>query len=88
MYKYSQSCTFVQRYRVQSTTALPCSTSHHALNLTICYSPYDVKNPYLAPVIVNRELHNGGDRSCMHIEVGIEGSKIRYNITGARYILC
>ncbi|KAK7088147.1 NADPH--cytochrome P450 reductase-like isoform X2 [Littorina saxatilis] len=40
--------------------------------------PYDVKNPYLAPLTVNRELHKGGDRSCMHIELDISGSKIRY----------
>ncbi|XP_013384420.1 NADPH--cytochrome P450 reductase [Lingula anatina] len=40
--------------------------------------PYDSKNPFLAPVIVNRELHKGGDRSCMHIELDITGSRIRY----------
>ena len=32
----------------------------------------------MAPVIVNRELHKGGDRSCMHVEFDITGSKIRY----------
>ncbi|XP_060572086.1 NADPH--cytochrome P450 reductase-like [Ruditapes philippinarum] len=40
--------------------------------------PFDAKNPYLAPVKVNRELHKSGDRSCMHIEFDISGSKIRY----------
>ncbi|XP_059147602.1 NADPH--cytochrome P450 reductase-like [Physella acuta] len=40
--------------------------------------PYDVKNPYLAPITVNRQLHKGGDRSCMHIELDISESKIRY----------
>ncbi|XP_077995276.1 NADPH--cytochrome P450 reductase-like isoform X2 [Glandiceps talaboti] len=40
--------------------------------------PYDAKNPYLSPVVINRELHNGGDRSCMHIEFDITGSRIRY----------
>ncbi|KAK3083908.1 hypothetical protein FSP39_005129 [Pinctada imbricata] len=40
--------------------------------------PYDAKNPFMAPVNVNRELHKGGDRSCMHIEFDITGSKIRY----------
>lgn len=38
-----------------------------------------MKNPFLAPVRVNRELHNGGDRSCMHIEFDLEGSKLRYD---------
>nr|QEG78946.1 CpC573 [Chrysomela populi] len=40
--------------------------------------PYDAKNPYLATIKVNRELHQQGDRSCMHIELDIEGSKMRY----------
>ncbi|XP_024882991.1 NADPH--cytochrome P450 reductase-like [Temnothorax curvispinosus] len=41
--------------------------------------PYDAKNPFLAPVKVNRELHGPtSDRSCMHIEFDIEGSKMRY----------
>lgn len=28
---------------------------------------------------MNRELHKGGGRSCMHIELSIEGSKMRYD---------
>lgn len=40
--------------------------------------PFDAKNPFLAPIKVNRELHKAGDRSCMHIEFDIEGSKMRY----------
>uniref|UniRef100_A0A1B0DP66 NADPH--cytochrome P450 reductase n=2 Tax=Phlebotomus papatasi TaxID=29031 RepID=A0A1B0DP66_PHLPP len=41
-------------------------------------APFDAKNPYLAPIKVNRELHKGGSRSCMHVEFDIEGSKMRY----------
>ncbi|XP_064461288.1 NADPH--cytochrome P450 reductase-like [Ornithodoros turicata] len=40
--------------------------------------PFDIKNPYLAPVRVNRELYKGS-RSCMHLEISITGSKIRYD---------
>ncbi|XP_050457452.1 NADPH--cytochrome P450 reductase isoform X3 [Cataglyphis hispanica] len=41
--------------------------------------PYDAKNPFLAPVKVNRELHGPtSERSCMHIEFDITDSKIRY----------
>uniref|UniRef100_A0A7G3AQG8 NADPH--cytochrome P450 reductase n=1 Tax=Lutzomyia longipalpis TaxID=7200 RepID=A0A7G3AQG8_LUTLO len=40
--------------------------------------PFDAKNPYLAPIRINRELHKGGGRSCMHVEFDIEGSKMRY----------
>merc|ERR1719445_2085421 len=42
--------------------------------------PFDAKNPYMAPIKVNKNLH--GDESgriCMHIEVDIEGSRIRYD---------
>jgi NADPH-ferrihemoprotein reductase len=39
--------------------------------------PFDVKNPYLAEITENRELYKGS-RSCMHIEVNIDGSKMRY----------
>lgn len=42
------------------------------------FRPYDAKNPFLSTVLVNRELHKGGGRSCMHIEFSIEGSKMRY----------
>lgn len=49
------------------------------LILFFLYRPYDAKNPYLAPVKVNRELHGPtSERSCMHIEFDIEGSKMRY----------
>nr|XP_023016130.1 NADPH--cytochrome P450 reductase [Leptinotarsa decemlineata] len=40
--------------------------------------PYDSNNPFLSKIKVNRELHKSGDRSCMHIEFDIEGSKMRY----------
>lgn len=42
--------------------------------------PFDVKNPYMSPIKVNRNIHNeGSGRHCMHIEVDIEGSRIRYD---------
>ncbi|XP_021918682.1 NADPH--cytochrome P450 reductase isoform X2 [Zootermopsis nevadensis] len=41
-------------------------------------APFDAKNPFLAAIKVNRELHKSGDRSCMHIEFDIEGSRMRY----------
>ena len=45
------------------------------INLT--NRPFDVKNPYLGEIVENRELYKGS-RSCAHIEVNIEGSKLRY----------
>ena len=44
-----------------------------------CFRPYDAKNPFLASVLVNRELHEGGVRSCLHMEFDITGSKIRWD---------
>ncbi|XP_030632713.1 P450 (cytochrome) oxidoreductase b [Chanos chanos] len=40
--------------------------------------PFDAKNPFLAPVTLNRKLNKGGDRHLMHLELDITGSKIRY----------
>ncbi|CAG9817113.1 unnamed protein product [Phaedon cochleariae] len=40
--------------------------------------PHDAKNPFLAKVKVNRDLNNS-DRSCLHIEFDIKGSKMRYD---------
>lgn len=42
--------------------------------------PFDVKNPYMAPIKVNRNLHaDNSDRYCMHLELDITGSRIRYD---------
>merc|ERR1719158_2231147 len=42
--------------------------------------PFDVKNPYLAPVTANKNLHGeGSGRTGLHIELNIEGSRIRYD---------
>ncbi|KAI1893695.1 hypothetical protein AGOR_G00126340 [Albula goreensis] len=40
--------------------------------------PFDTKNPFLAPVTVNRKLNKDGSRHLMHLELDITGSKIRY----------
>ncbi|XP_039363628.1 NADPH--cytochrome P450 reductase isoform X1 [Mauremys reevesii] len=40
--------------------------------------PFDAKNPFLAPVTLNRKLNQGGERHLMHLELDISGSKIRY----------
>ena len=42
-------------------------------------APFDAKNPFMSGLLVNRELHKGGDRSCMHIEIDISNSKMRYD---------
>ncbi|CAJ0941865.1 unnamed protein product, partial [Mesorhabditis belari] len=41
--------------------------------------PFDLKNPFLASIMTNRELHSEeSDRSCRHVELALEGSRIRY----------
>ncbi|VDP14059.1 unnamed protein product [Onchocerca flexuosa] len=41
--------------------------------------PFNQKNPFIATISVNRELHGiGSDRSCRHIEFIINGARIRY----------
>jgi len=41
--------------------------------------PFDAKNPFMSRMLVYKELHNGGDRSCMHVEIDITNSKMRYD---------
>uniref|UniRef100_A0A914VWA6 NADPH--cytochrome P450 reductase n=1 Tax=Plectus sambesii TaxID=2011161 RepID=A0A914VWA6_9BILA len=41
--------------------------------------PFDLKNPYLATIAINKELHASlSDRSCRHIEFDITGARVRY----------
>ena len=42
--------------------------------------PFDAKNPFLAPVLVNRNLFNPhpDGRRCLHIELDIKDSRLRY----------
>eukprot|EP00730_Choanoeca_flexa_P013197 TRINITY_DN5061_c0_g1_i2.p1 TRINITY_DN5061_c0_g1~~TRINITY_DN5061_c0_g1_i2.p1 ORF type:complete len:658 (+),score=164.43 TRINITY_DN5061_c0_g1_i2:63-2036(+) len=40
--------------------------------------PFSQKNPYLAPVKVRRELYHDESRSCLHLELDIAKSGIRY----------
>ncbi|MFH4974977.1 hypothetical protein AB6A40_001686 [Gnathostoma spinigerum] len=41
--------------------------------------PYDAKNPFLATVRINRELHKPiSERSCRHIELETVGTRLRY----------
>ncbi|XP_075969627.1 cytochrome P450 reductase isoform X2 [Anticarsia gemmatalis] len=47
-------------------------------SLQVQRPPYDAKNPFLAQITVNREMHKGGDRSCIHVELDISDSKMRY----------
>jgi sulfite reductase alpha subunit-like flavoprotein len=39
---------------------------------------YDLKNPFIAEIVVNRELHGpSSDRSCRHIEFAV-GTDLKY----------
>ncbi|CAF5129125.1 unnamed protein product, partial [Rotaria sp. Silwood1] len=41
--------------------------------------PFDIRNPYLAPVVGSRELfQNGCARSCLHLELDISNTRIKY----------
>lgn len=40
--------------------------------------PFDSKNPFMAPIIVNRNLFKNTDRKCLHVELDITGSRLRY----------
>ncbi|CAF0969736.1 unnamed protein product [Brachionus calyciflorus] len=40
--------------------------------------PFDTKNPFMAPISVKYNLFKGTDRKCLHIELDITGSRLRY----------
>ena len=42
-------------------------------------APFDAKNPILAEITCVRELHTGGGRSCLHMELNISGAKLKYH---------
>lgn len=73
---------FVPRFK--QVHCPPSSSSKHSLRggLKRAHSDgspiYDIKNPYMATIVVNRELHTGhSDRSCRHIELEI-GDNLTY----------
>eukprot|EP01116_Phalansterium_solitarium_P006163 TRINITY_DN1846_c0_g1_i1.p1 TRINITY_DN1846_c0_g1~~TRINITY_DN1846_c0_g1_i1.p1 ORF type:complete len:334 (+),score=127.35 TRINITY_DN1846_c0_g1_i1:159-1160(+) len=41
---------------------------------------YDAKQPFVAPIVVNRELHHNSPRSCRHVEIDI-GKSLKYVAT-------
>lgn len=40
--------------------------------------PFDSKNPFMASITANRNLFKNTDRKCLHIELDITGSRLRY----------
>lgn len=43
------------------------------------FRPFDQKNPYIATLSVNRELHTHiSGRSCRHLEFNVDNTRVRY----------
>lgn len=40
--------------------------------------PFDLSQPFIAPVTTTHELFKGGDRNCIHSEIDVSGSNIKY----------
>jgi NADPH-ferrihemoprotein reductase len=40
--------------------------------------PYSAANPYIAPIAESKELFNDKDRNCLHMEIDIAGTNLRY----------
>lgn len=47
-------------------------------HLTKASKPYSANNPFFAPIANSRELFSVQGRNCMHIEISIEGSGMKY----------
>lgn len=47
--------------------------------------PYDLRNPYLAPVVASRELFQKGClRSCLHLELDISNTRLKWTRVSLR----
>lgn len=56
---------------------LPCnSLSFNSDNVQL--GPFDLTQPYLAPIVRSHELLKSEDRSCVHSEFDVSGSNIKY----------
>lgn len=40
--------------------------------------PFNVNNPFIAPIVESSELFNAKDRNCLHMEISIAGSNLSY----------
>src|SRR6201994_4325597 len=40
--------------------------------------PYSANNPYIAPIVESRELFTAKDRNCLHMEIDISNTSLRY----------
>jgi NADPH-ferrihemoprotein reductase len=41
--------------------------------------PYSANNPYIAPIVESQELFNTADRNCIHMEIDISNTSLRYS---------
>ncbi|AQZ17567.1 NCP1 (YHR042W) [Zygosaccharomyces parabailii] len=56
---------------------LPCnSLSFNSEGVQL--GPFDLNQPYVAPIVKSHELFRAGDRSCVHSEFDVSGSNIKY----------
>lgn len=57
---------------------LPCNKlSYNDENIQL--GPFDLHQPYVAPVVKSYELCKGAERSCIHSEIDVSGSNIKYS---------
>ena len=40
--------------------------------------PYNAHNPYIAPIVMSRELFNAKERNCLHMEINFRDSNLKY----------
>lgn len=69
------AATFVASYDVEEVADAPASAVDR---LPANGSGLNSHSPFLATVSEVRELHTGGERSCVHVELDIRGCKATY----------
>lgn len=71
---------------IDNTVSVGEPSSHYLPSKSLTYNadkvqvgPFDLQQPYVAPVVKSYELFKDTDRSCVHSEFDVSGSNIKYS---------
>lgn len=83
--EYQPSFTFTQMNEITDKTSLGEPSKQYLPSETLQYDvdgkqrgPFDLNQPFVAPIIESHELFQSPDRNCIHTEFDISGSEITY----------
>ncbi|SMN20823.1 similar to Saccharomyces cerevisiae YHR042W NCP1 NADP-cytochrome P450 reductase [Maudiozyma saulgeensis] len=83
--QFESSFGYTELTTIENNTSLGEPSKQYLPNATLQYNsegeqrgPFDLAQPYIAPIIKTKELFQSKDRNCIHTEFDISGSEITY----------